>query len=153
MTGVQTCALPICFPVTIFSFPIDLSELIAKENGYSIDLKSFESELAKQKERSRNATSSEEGDWEEVRPYTGVEFVGYEKIEESANILRYRTVKTKNKTYYQIVLDKSPFYAESGGQVGDTGYLIAPNGDKTFVTNTVKENNLIIHITDNPPVS
>lgn len=134
-----------------FGFPIDLSELIAKENGYSIDLKSFESELAKQKERSRNATSSEEGDWEEVRPYTGVEFVGYEKIEESANILRYRTVKTKNKTYYQIVLDKSPFYAESGGQVGDTGYLIAPNGDKIFVTNTVKENNLIIHITDNLP--
>ncbi|NCB72736.1 MAG: alanine--tRNA ligase, partial [Clostridia bacterium] len=104
-----------------YGFPIDLSELIAKEHGYKIDLTAFENELAKQKERSRNATSTEEGDWIDVHPYNGVIFVGYDKSEEQVKIVRYRNVKTKNKEYYQLVFDKSPFYAESGGQVGDTG--------------------------------
>ncbi|PKP36676.1 MAG: alanine--tRNA ligase [Bacteroidetes bacterium HGW-Bacteroidetes-14] len=134
-----------------YGFPPDLSELIAREHGFSIDTASFEKELEKQKERSRNATSSEEGDWIEVRPYTGVEFTGYENTVEQVQITRYRSVKTKNKELFQIVLDKSPFYAESGGQVGDTGYLESPAGEKIAVINTVKENNLIIHIAEKMP--
>lgn len=134
-----------------YGFPPDLSELIAREHGFSIDTASFEKELEKQKERSRNATSSEEGDWIEVRPYTGVEFTGYENTVEQVQITRYRSVKTKNKELFQIVLDKSPFYAESGGQVGDTGYLESPSGEKIEVVNTVKENNLIIHIAEKMP--
>jgi len=134
-----------------YGFPPDLSELIAREHGFSIDTASFEKELEKQKERSRNATSSEEGDWIEVRPYTGVEFTGYDHTVEQVQITRYRSVKTKNKELFQIVLDKSPFYAESGGQVGDTGYLQSPAGEKIEIVNTVKENNLIIHIAEKMP--
>lgn len=134
-----------------FGFPIDLSELIAKENGFSIDIDSFEIELQKQKERSRNATATEEGDWTEVAPYSTYEFVGYEKTEELVKVLKYRQVKTKSKEYYQLVFDKSPFYAESGGQIGDTGYIESSDGNKYFITNTLKENNLNIHIIDKLP--
>ena len=134
-----------------FGFPIDLSELIAKENGYSIDHAGFERELEKQKERSRNATSTQEGDWIEVNPGSSAEFVGYDKDEEMVEILRYRSVKTKTRSYYQLVLNKSPFYAESGGQVGDTGRLISADSQEIIVTNTIKENNLNIHLTDKLP--
>ncbi|MFA5849312.1 MAG: alanine--tRNA ligase [Bacteroidales bacterium] len=136
-----------------FGFPIDLSELIARENGYTIDLKSFEIELGKQKERSRNVASSEEGDWIEVRPYSVAEFVGYDKHEEQVSITKYRSLKTKNRDFYQLVFDKSPFYAESGGQVGDTGHIESPSGEKILITNTIKENNLSIHIADKLPAN
>jgi len=134
-----------------FGFPIDLSELIAKEKGFSIDHKEFEKELEKQKERSRKATTSQEGDWVEVRPFKESEFTGYHSTQEQVQILRYRNIKSKSKNLYQIVLDKSPFYAESGGQVGDTGVLKSEKGEVIPVINTIKENNLSIHICEKLP--
>ena len=114
-----------------FGFPIDLTELIAKENGYNVDLKGFEAELQQQKERSRNATAVEEGDWVEVNPYVATEFTGYDSIvEEGVKLLKYRKVKSKNKESVQLVFDKSPFYAESGGQVGDSGWIEYAGGEK-----------------------
>ncbi|MEF9985523.1 MAG: alanine--tRNA ligase [Bacteroidales bacterium] len=137
-----------------FGFPIDLTELIAKENGYAIDLKSFDIELGKQKSRSRNATSKEEGDWIEVSPYKEPIFTGYETThEDEIKILKYRTVKTKTKETYQIVFNKSPFYAESGGQVGDSGYIQSTLGEKITVLNTIKENGLPIHVTNKIPAN
>lgn len=136
-----------------FGFPIDLSELIAKEHGYTIDMKGFEVELAKQKERARNATSVQEGDWCELQDFTSCEFVGYDKTEEDVSIMKYRTIKAKNKEMVQIVLDKTPFYAESGGQVGDTGYLLGANGEKIEIINTIKENNLFLHIAQRVPAN
>lgn len=135
-----------------FGFPIDLTELIAKEHGYIVDLKGFEEELRQQKERSRNATAKEEGDWVEIAPYQATVFTGYENTrEEDVKILKYRTVKTKNKEIFQLVFDKSPFYAESGGQVGDSGYIEAKSGERIKIINTVKENGLPIHIAERIP--
>ncbi len=136
-----------------YGFPIDLTELIAREKGYTIDIKGFEEELVKQKERSRKATSLQEEDWVEIHPYSESVFVGYEKLEEETTILKYRRVKAKNKEFYQIVLDRSPFYAESGGQVGDTGTLTTAEGEVIYITNTIKENNLNIHIAEKIPSS
>ena len=130
-----------------FGFPIDLTELIAKENGYTVDLKGFEAELQQQKERSRNATAVEEGDWVEVNPYVATEFTGYDSIvEEGVKLLKYRKVKSKNKESVQLVFDKSPFYAESGGQVGDSGWIEYAGGEKIEIINTIKENGLPVHI-------
>ena len=135
-----------------FGFPIDLTELIAKENGYNVDLKGFEQELQKQKERSRNATAKEEGDWVEVAPYEATVFTGYDNYrEEGVKILKYRTVKTKNKEIFQLVFNRSPFYAESGGQVGDSGYIESATGERINIVNTVKENGLPIHIAERIP--
>ena len=136
-----------------FGFPIDLSELIAGEHGYTIDIEGFERELGKQKERARNATAIESGDWVEVHDFDGVRFVGYDTTEvKGAKLVKYRQVKTKNKTSYQIVFDRTPFYAESGGQAGDTGTCMSENGNVLNITNTIKENNLTVHITDKEPV-
>ncbi len=134
-----------------FGFPIDLSELIARENGYTIDHKGFEKELEKQKNRSRQATSSQEGDWVIINPDTRFDFVGYDKIKEEIKIIRYRKITTKKRELYQLVFNKSPFYAESGGQVGDTGVIISSDGEKIVIINTVKENNLYIHISEKIP--
>ena len=134
-----------------YGFPSDLSDLIAREKGFKIDMESFEKELKKQKERSRNATSTQEGDWNELRAFNGTEFTGYDSTESSANIVRYRSVKTKNKDLFQIILDKTPFYAESGGQVGDTGVLVSEEGERIEIVNSVKENNLHIHISEKLP--
>lgn len=135
-----------------FGFPIDLTELIAKEKGYTVDLKKFEEELGKQKQRSRNATAKEESDWVVIVPSDHTEFTGYDVTEqEGMKVLKYRSVKAKNKETFQIVFDKSPFYAESGGQVGDSGYITAANGEKTDVINTIKENGLPIHVTESLP--
>ena len=135
-----------------FGFPIDLTELIAKENGYTVDLKGFETELQQQKERSRNATAVEEGDWVEVNPYVATEFTGYDSVvEEGVKLLKYRKVKSKNKESVQLVFDRSPFYAESGGQVGDTGWIEYESGEKIEITNTIKENGLPVHIAVTAP--
>ena len=134
-----------------FGFPIDLSELIARENGYTIDLEGFNVELGKQKERARNATAVEAGDWVVLMPDSGTEFVGYDTLECDARIVKYRTVKAKGKEQIQLVLDRTPFYAEMGGEVGDTGELISAEGEKIEVLNTIKENGLAIHLVDRLP--
>ena len=135
-----------------FGFPIDLSELIASENGFRIDLEEFDAELQKQKERARNATAIESGDWVEFKHCECVEFLGYDLTTlEGATLTRHRTVKAKNKTMYQLVFDRTPFYAEMGGEVGDTGYILSENGEKISILNTIKENNLTIHIADRIP--
>ena len=134
-----------------FGFPVDLTALIAKENGLSIDEKGFQSEMNKQKERSKQAAKQETEDWIILKEIDRVEFLGYDQIRAQASIARFREVKIRDKTHYQIVLDQTPFYAESGGQVGDRGYIQA-DGDRVHVVDTKKENELIIHITHKLPV-
>jgi len=128
-----------------YGFPIDLTRLMASEKGLTVDMDGFLEGLRQQKERSRAATSVSAGDWTELFPQeNSTVFVGYKESECACKILKYRQVTAKNKTYFQIVLDKTPFYAESGGQVGDTGVLT--NGTETVeIYNTTKENNLVIH--------
>ncbi|MCM1502309.1 MAG: alanine--tRNA ligase [Bacteroidales bacterium] len=135
-----------------FGFPIDLSELIASENGYTIDIKGFEAELQKQKERARNATAIESGDWVEFKHCENVEFLGYDFTQlDGVSLTRHRTVKAKNRTMYQLVFDRTPFYGEMGGEVGDTGYIVSESGEKINILNTIKENNLTIHIAERIP--
>ena len=136
-----------------FGFPIDLTELIAAENGMKVDMDGFNVELGKQKERARNATAVENGDWVELHPFTECEFLGYDALETTATLMKYRTVKAKNKEFLQLVFDRTPFYGEMGGEVGDTGTLTAPDGEVIRILNTVKENNLTIHIAERIPAA
>jgi alanyl-tRNA synthetase len=129
-----------------FGFPVDLTQLILKENGILLDYKGFEEEMKKQKRRSREDAIVEAADWINVREIDGTEFTGYEKTEDEILITKYRTVKIKGKVNYQIIFNKTPFYAEAGGQAGDSGY-IANENEKIKIFNTVKENNLHIHLT------
>ena len=134
-----------------YGFPIDLTELIAAENGYTVDMDGFNVELGKQKERARNATAVENGDWVEIHPFTQCEFMGYDRLSCEAQLMKYRTVKAKNKELIQLVFDRTPFYGEMGGEVGDTGVITAASGEEIKVINTVKENNLTIHLADRIP--
>jgi len=135
-----------------FGFPIDLTELILREKGMSVDHEGFDAEMQKQKDRARNAAVVETGDWVVVSE-SEPEFVGYDCTESVTKILRYRKMKQKNKDYYQIVLAKSPFYAEMGGQVGDSGWLIESDGAKTDIFDTKRENNLAVHLSNTLPVN
>ena len=135
-----------------FGFPIDLSELIASENGYTIDIEGFNAELQKQKDRARNATAIESGDWVEFTHCESIEFLGYDCTDlEGVQLTRHRTVKAKNKTMYQLVFERTPFYGEMGGQVGDTGYIESESGERINIINTIKENNLTIHVAERIP--
>ena len=132
-----------------FGFPIDLTQLILRENNLTVNMQQFDEEMLKQKTRARNAAAVENGDWVTVSE-GDCTFVGYDNTEYETTILRYRQTKQKNQTLYQIVLKDTPFYAESGGQMGDTGLLIC--GDERIeIIDTKKENNLPIHITKQLP--
>jgi alanyl-tRNA synthetase len=133
-----------------FGFPLDLTSLIARERGFSVDEAGFKVEMEKQKTRSKVDAAKETGDWILTAEDEKTEFIGYEHLESPVKIVKYRKIKQKNKELYQLVLDKTPFYAESGGQVGDTGYL-SFNGEKIGITDTKKENELIIHFTEKLP--
>jgi len=132
-----------------FGFPLDLTELILRENSFTVNIDEFNAEMQKQKERARNAAAIETGDWVTVREGDSV-FVGYDFTEADTEILRYRKVKQKNQEYYQLVLSKTPFYAEMGGQVGDCGVLKSDN-ETIEIIDTKKENNLAVHIAKNLP--
>jgi len=138
-----------------FGFPIDLTALILRERGFDLDTKEFDKELQKQKDRSREATKVETGDWTVLLDDDVQEFIGYDYLDTQVKIVRYR--KTSNKQrgdFYQVVFNLTPFYPEGGGQEGDKGYLEAQNGEVIYVLDTKKENNLIIHsvktLPDNP---
>jgi alanyl-tRNA synthetase len=132
-----------------FGFPLDLTELILRENGMTVNNEEFNAEMQKQKERARNAAAVETGDWVVLKEGE-TEFVGYDFTEYETSILRYRQIKQKNQTLFQLVLDKTPFYAESGGQVGDTGVLVS-EFETIEIIDTKKENNLPIHLTKSLP--
>jgi len=133
-----------------YGFPLDLSRLIAAEHGLDIDEKGFGTEMLQQKNRSRAATAIDTEDWVIVHDIPKTNFIGYDDLTFDTKVTRYRKVTAKGKTQYQIVLETTPFYAESGGQVGDTGFLIFDN-EEIEVLNTKKENDLIIHFVNELP--
>ena len=133
-----------------YGFPIDLTQLLASEKGLAVDMEGFEKGLQEQKERSRGAAKVESDDWQELLPGVEQEFVGYDTLEADVRIARYRHVKAKDKEFYQLVFDRTPFYGESGGQAGDTGELRIENL-KLKIVNTKKENGLIVHIVNELP--
>ncbi|MFI3306438.1 MAG: alanine--tRNA ligase [Rikenellaceae bacterium] len=136
-----------------YGFPIDLTELIAKEQGVAVDLVAFEAELQIQKERSRSAAAVETDDWQELISLKQSYFVGYDTLCAEVQIARYRKVTTKNNTSYQIVFDQTPFYGNSGGQMGDIGAITSADGERTEIVATEKENGLTIHIVKKLPSS
>ena len=134
-----------------FGFPIDLTQLMASEKGLNVDMDGFKANLEEQKNRSRKAAEKANGDWVVVNASEEpTNFVGYTDLTCESHILRFREVVAKKKTHFEIVLDKTPFYAEMGGEVGDTGILTSEN-ETIKIINTVKENNLVIHITEQLP--
>ena len=133
-----------------YGFPVDLTDLVASEHGKRVDLEGFEAELKKQKDRSRAAGKIETDDWVVVRDDAGEEFLGYDHLEADLEITRYRKINAKGKELYQLVFNRTPFYPEGGGQVGDTGFIEA-GGTKTSIVNTKRENNLIVHFAKQLP--
>ena len=135
-----------------FGFPLDLTELILRENGMTVDHEGFEAEMKKQKDRARNAAAVETGDWTKVHDGEPI-FIGYDFEETDAEILRYRKVKQKKQEFYQLVFSQTPFYAEQGGQVGDSGWMTCVDTDeKIEIFDTKRENNLAVHLVKKLPV-
>jgi len=135
-----------------FGFPIDLTALILSEKGYTLDEKGFQTELEKQKNRSRAASEMSTEDWTVLREDDDEEFIGYDALESNVKITKYRKVTSKKDgEMYQLIFNLTPFYPEGGGQVGDKGYLEDANGDVVYILDTKKENNIIIHLTKNLP--
>jgi alanyl-tRNA synthetase len=133
-----------------YGFPLDLTELILREHGMTVDTHGFDLEMRKQKERARNAAAVETGDWVQVHEGEP-EFVGYDLTACESRILRYRKVKQKNRQFYQIVFEKSPFYAEMGGQVGDSGVFVDKDGKVFRIFDTKRETNLAVHFSNEMP--
>jgi alanyl-tRNA synthetase len=134
-----------------YGFPLDLTELISRESGLKVDTSGFQDEMQKQKSRSKSAAKVETSDWTVLKENEKEEFTGYDDTESEINITRYRKIQAKGKELYHLVFDHTPFYAESGGQIGDTGTL-HQNGESIKIVNTIKENNLHIHVaTELPP--
>ena len=129
-----------------YGFPLDLTALILSEQGMTVDEAGFDAAMQQQKERARNAAAIDAGDWISVHDEAAVRFVGYDQLETTTEILRYRQVKQKGQEYYQVVLSETPFYAEMGGQIGDRGALIASDGTRYAIFDTKRENNLAIHL-------
>lgn len=134
-----------------YGFPLDLTQLIASENGMLVDVAAYKIEMQKQKDRSRNAEETSQGDWIKVSKEEQAGFVGYDLLPTELKITRYREVEKKGKKIVHLVFNKTPFYAESGGQVGDTGFIQDPEGNKTYILDTQKENDLTIHIVKQSP--
>jgi alanyl-tRNA synthetase len=135
-----------------FGFPIDLTSLILEENGYQLDTEGFEKALKAQKERSRAASEVSKDDWNILMADTEQEFIGYDSLEAQVKLVKYRKVTSKKEgDQYQLVFNLTPFYAEGGGQVGDKGYLEASNGDVTYIVDTKRENNEIVHFAKSLP--
>ncbi|MCH4821898.1 alanine--tRNA ligase [Gramella lutea] len=135
-----------------FGFPIDLTALILREKGFTLDEKGFEAELKKQKDRSRAATQVTAGDWNEINQVEADAFVGYDQLEAEVKIAKFRKVESKKKgEMFQVVLNKTPFYPEGGGQVGDRGIIMSSDGEVIDIIDTRKENNLIVHFTKELP--
>lgn len=136
-----------------YGFPIDLTELLAREKGLTVDMDGFNQALQIQKDRSRAATAIDTGDWIGVNDDEGFEFVGYDTLTAVTEVIKYRKVVAKNKEQFQLVLSVSPFYAEGGGQVGDSGELVSEEtGEKIYITDTKKENGLFVHFTNKLPL-
>ena len=133
-----------------YGFPIDLTELMAKENGWTVDMQGFQKGLDEQKQRSRAAAAVDTDDWVVVHNGQEEQFVGYDTLTADVEILKYRKVKTKDKEFYQLVFDRTPFYGEGGGQAGDKGSLVCGD-EKVIVFDAKKENNLIVHLVESLP--
>ena len=134
-----------------FGFPVDLTALILSEKNMTLNEADFKTEMERQKARSRAAAQVETEDWIELRSDDEQEFVGYDTLKTPVRIVRYRKITTKSGTLFQLVFNLTPFYPEGGGQVGDKGYLEAPNGNVTYITDTKRENNLIVHVANQLP--